>query len=138
MILFVDTSAVVALLSAADEHHADAVAVWMEIVAEGPRLVTTDLVLAEVVVVVRARAGFDLSVRAGERLLADPFEIVWVDRALLDDAWRLYRRYRDHDLSLCDCVSFAVMRRRKIDTAFAYDRDFEAVGFSQARPVGES
>ena len=109
-----------------------------EIVAEGPRLVTTDLVLAEAVVVVRARAGFDLSVRAGERLLADPFEIVWVDRALLDDAWRLYRRYRDHDLSLCDCVSFAVMRRRKIDTAFAYDRDFEAVGFSQARPVGES
>jgi predicted nucleic acid-binding protein len=138
VILFVDTSAVVALLSAADEHHADAVAVWKEIVAEGPQLVTTDLVLAEAVVVVRARAGFDLSVRAGERLLADPFEIVWVDRALLDDAWRLYRRYRDHDLSLCDCVSFAVMRRRRIDTAFAYDRDFEAVGFSQARPVGES
>ena len=138
MILFVDTSAVVALLSAADEHHAEAVAVWKGIVAEGARLVTTDLVLAEAVVVVRARAGFDLSVRAGERLLADPFEIVWVDRALLDAAWRLYRRYRDHDLSLCDCVSFAVMRRRKIDAAFAYDRDFEAVGFSLARPVDES
>ena len=138
MILFVDTSAVVALLSAADQHHADAVAVWMQIVAEGPRLVTTDLVLAEAVVVVRARAGFDLSVRAGERLLADPFEIVWIDRPLLDEACRLYRRYRDHDLSLCDCVSFAVMPRRRIDTAFAYDRDFEAVGFSLARPIEES
>ena len=138
MILFVDTSAVVALLSAADEHHEDAVAVWKGIVTEGARLVTTDLVLAETVVVVRARAGFDVSVRAGERLFADPFEIVWVDRALLEEAWRLYRRHRDHDLSLCDCVSFAVMRRRRIDAAFAYDRDFEAVGFSLARPVDES
>jgi predicted nucleic acid-binding protein len=75
---------------------------------------------------------------SGFKARPDPFEIVWVDRALLDDAWRLYRRYRDHDLSLCDCVSFAVMRRRRIDIAFAYDRDFEAVGFAQARPVGES
>ena len=62
--------------------------------------------------------------------LAEPFEMVWIDRSLLDEAWKLYRRYRDHILSLCDCVSFAVMRRRRIQTAFAYDHDFEALGFS--------
>ena len=133
MSFFVDTSAMVALLSAGDAHHVEAVSVWKRLVEERARLVTTDLVIAETVGVVRARAGFETSVQAGERLLADPFETVWADRALFDDAWRLYRRYRDHRLSLCDCVSFAVMRRRRIHIAFAYDDDFEAVGFARAR-----
>lgn len=100
---------------------------------ERARIATTDLVLAEAVIVARVRAGFDLSVQVGERLLAEPFEIIWNDPKLLDEAWKLYRRYRDHILSLCDCVSFAVMRRRRIEMAFAYDQDFEAVGFSSLR-----
>lgn len=133
MIVFVDTSAIVALMSAADARHAGAVAQWHRLATERARLVTTDLVLAETVVTARARAGFDVSVRAGERLMADPFEMVWVDRAMMDEAWRLYRRYRDQDLSLCDCVSFATMHRRRITLAFAYDDDFAAVGFA---PVG--
>jgi predicted nucleic acid-binding protein len=131
--VFVDTSAVVALISRADRHHGEAVAVWNELLAQHARLITTDLVIAETVVVVRVRGGFDLSVRAGERLLGEPFEVEWVERALMDDAWRLYRKYRDHRLSLCDCVSFATMRRRRVDTAFAFDDDFTAVGFSCVR-----
>lgn len=133
MTVFVDTSAVVALLSAHDGRHAEAVAVWKDLLERRARLVTTDLVLAEAVVVLRVRAGFELSVQAGERLLADPFEVVWADRPLMDEAWRLYRKYRDHELSLCDCVSFAVMRRHRIETAFAFDDDFDAVGFSRLR-----
>ena len=131
MTVFVDTSAIVALLSATDAHHEPAVGAWKGLLRERARVVTTDLVIAEAVVVARARAGFDVSVQVGERILADPFEIVWIDRPLLDEAWRLYRRYRDHVLSLCDCASFAVMRRRRIQTAFAYDDDFDAVGFSR-------
>jgi predicted nucleic acid-binding protein len=131
--VFVDTSAIVALLSATDDHHSEAVEAWTSLVRERARLVATDLVLAEAVVVARVRGGFDLSVQVGERLLAEPFEIVWSDRALVDAAWKLYRRYRDHVLSLCDCVSFAVMHRRRVKTAFAYDDDFDAVGFSSLR-----
>jgi predicted nucleic acid-binding protein len=131
--VFVDTSAIVALLSARDDHHEHAVGAWRGLLRERARVVTTDLVLAEAVVVARVRAGFDVSVQVGERILADPFEIVWIDRPLLDEAWKLYRRYRDHVLSLCDCVSFAVMRRRRIQTAFAFDDDFDAVGFSSLR-----
>ena len=133
MIVFVDTSAVVALLSRADEHHTDALAVWGTLLADRARLVTTDLVLAEAVTVVRARAGFQVSVQAGERLLAEPFDLQLADRALVDEAWRLYRRYRDHHLSLCDCVSFAVMHRRRIHAAFAYDADSDAIGFTRVR-----
>src|SRR4030095_1404302 len=109
--VFVDTSAIVALLSATDDHHTEAVEAWTGLVEEHGPLVRTGLVLAEAVVVARVRGGFALSVQVGERRLAEPFEIVWSDRTLFDEAWKLYRRYRDHVLSLCDCVSFAVMRR---------------------------
>jgi predicted nucleic acid-binding protein len=133
MITFVDTSGIVALLSRADSHHGEAVATWRHLVAGRARLVTSDLVVAEATVVARARAGFEASLRVGEQLLAEPFDVVWVDRALMGEALRLYRRYADHLLSLCDCVSFAIMRRRRIEIAFTYDRDFDAMGFVRAR-----
>jgi len=34
------------------------------------------------------------------------------------------------DLSLVDCVSFAIMRERNLDTAFAFDRHFTQQGFT--------
>jgi predicted nucleic acid-binding protein len=132
--MFVDTSGIVALLSAGDAHHEAAVRTWKWIVGRRLRLVTTDLVLAETVVLTRARAGFDLSIAAGERLLQPPFELVSVDRPLLTEGFALYRRFAEHPLSLCDCVSFALMRRRRIRRAFTYDSHFEAVGFERAEP----
>jgi predicted nucleic acid-binding protein len=56
MTVFVDTSAIVALLSARDAHHEEAVATWAALLRRKATLVTTDLVLAETVVLVRARA----------------------------------------------------------------------------------
>ncbi len=38
-------------------------------------------------------------------------------------------RYADQRFSLTDAVSFEVMRRERLKTAFAYDRDFETAGF---------
>jgi uncharacterized protein len=130
---FVDTSGIVALLWSRDARHAQARAAWKSLLAQRSHLVTTDLVVAESVTLARVRGGYDLSVRLGERLLAEPFEIVWTTRPLLDAAWSLYRKYEDQMLSLCDCVSFAVMRARRLLTAFAYDRDFERAGFTLAR-----
>jgi len=127
--VFVDTSGIVALLWARDTHHRDAAATWKALVAKRARFVTTDLILAEAVALTRARAGYELSVQARDRLTGPPFDLVYADEDLVREAFRLYRKYSDHELSLCDCVSFAVMRARRMTHAFAYDSDFEAVGF---------
>jgi predicted nucleic acid-binding protein len=127
--VFVDTSALLALIWAKDRHHSEAAAAWTELRRQGARLTTTDWVIAETVTLTRARASFDLSLTVAERLLSPPFEVEWVDRNLADEALALYRKYRDHALSLCDCASFAVMRRRRLAAAFAYDDDFRHVGF---------
>jgi uncharacterized protein len=130
--VFVDTSGIAALMWKSDKRHREAVATWSSLIDAGARLLTTDWVVAETVTLVRARAGCDLSVIAAERLLAAPFEVVWVERALVQAALVWYSKYRDHALSLCDCVSFAVMRARRVATAFAYDEDFVHVGYRLA------
>ena len=39
------------------------------------------------------------------------------------------RKYADQDVSYTDCVSFAIMHRLRIRTAFTFDRHFRLAGF---------
>ena len=54
---------------------------------------------------------------------------VYSDAALEEQAEQILARYADQDFSLADAVSFAVMRRRTIAEAFAFDRHFLIAGF---------
>ena len=57
--------------------------------------------------------------------------IVWVDEDVTSAAvHRWLRRYRDRTLSLTDAVSFEVMQREGLREAFAFDEDFQRVGFT--------
>ena len=55
---------------------------------------------------------------------ARAFEIEWVDQSLPDSAVGAHR-----GVSLVDQVSFLLMRRRSVDSAFAFEPDFETAGF---------
>ncbi|MBI3201130.1 MAG: PIN domain-containing protein [Polyangiaceae bacterium] len=133
MRVFVDTSGIVALLWASDANHRAAKVVWKKLLARRAALHTSDLVVAESVALARARAGFDVALMAWTSLTSEPFEVVWTDAGLLSDAKRIFEKYSDHELSLCDCASAAAMRARNIRLAFAFDRDFETLGFELAK-----
>jgi uncharacterized protein len=45
------------------------------------------------------------------------------------EAIRWMRKYSDKEISFTDCVSFAMMRRFGIHTAFTFDRHFLDAGF---------
>jgi predicted nucleic acid-binding protein len=66
-----------------------------------------------------------------EELLRDPV-VEWHDataamiRAAIE-RWMV--RFGDQRFSLTDAVTFEVMRREKIHTAFAFDQDFVTAGF---------
>ena len=93
---------------------------------------TTNLVVAEMhVLVSRSRGGAD-GVRFIESLYQDPsHEVVFVDRDLEREAVaRWLRRFSDKRLSLTDAVSFEVMRSRRIREALALDEHFEIAGFA--------
>lgn len=65
------------------------------------------------------------------QLLADPaYDWLDVTAELVRDAASAWlERFHDQAFSLADAVSFEVMRRDKIRTAFAFDRDFVTAGF---------
>jgi predicted nucleic acid-binding protein len=52
-------------------------------------------------------------------------EIVWVDETLHREGIQLLKRRIDKRYSLCDAVSFVLMRKRYIDEAHTTDHHFE-------------
>lgn len=63
-------------------------------------------------------------------LLAHPeVEVAWVAENLCCEALGLLEARLDKDYSLCDAVSFVLMRQRGIQEALTTDRHFEQEGF---------
>lgn len=56
-------------------------------------------------------------------------EVIWVDEVLHREATSLLANHRDKTYSLCDAVSFVLVRRRGITEALTTDRHFEQEGF---------
>lgn len=133
MTRFADTSFWFGLYTTADSRHQPASALWRQ---TDDRIVTSNLVLGETWTLLRLRRT---SHRAALRLLdaiqASPrVEVSGVDARdeLLAWAW-----LRDHDervYSFVDATSFAIMRRRRLHEALAFDGDFSAAGFVEVRP----
>lgn len=63
-------------------------------------------------------------------MLSNPdIETVWIDESLNREAVELLIARPDKSYSLCDAVSFVLMRQRGITKALTTDRHFEQEGF---------
>lgn len=69
------------------------------------------------------------------RLMEHPLvEVVWVGESLHRDALQLLEERPDKDYSLCDAVSFVLMRQHALSEALTTDYHFEQEGFHQLLP----
>ncbi len=130
--VFVDTSAIYAVLDADDVNHAEASRVWHLLLrgmeADKLEAVTHGSVIVEVVALAQRRLGM-AAVRVVVDDLIPLFSTVWVDQALHDRAAAAMLAAGARGVSLVDWTSFEVMRRRGIEQAFAFDDDFQQRGF---------
>ena len=84
----------------------------------------------------RRRSGHAAAVGFLDRLGAlKDVEVVHVDETTETEAWRWLRASAEREYSFVDATSFAVMRRRRIRVALAFDGDFNAAGFVEVRPL---
>ncbi|MDQ8165811.1 MAG: PIN domain-containing protein [Gemmatimonadota bacterium] len=127
----IDTSALLALASSRDQYHARAVQADRSFRAAGGRWLSTTLVLSELHGHLLRRLDPGTSRQVIDALLNDPlFE--WHDASveMVQGAIaRWMNRYADQRFSLTDAVSFELMRREKVNRAFAYDSDFTTAGY---------
>lgn len=113
--------------------HRDATTAARECQASGGRLVTTSLVLAELVSLgLRLRLPHSDLVRFVNGMTGSAHVlVVHVDAALQAAGWSLFCARPDKSWSLVDCVSFALMEQLGLDTALTGDHHFEQAGFTR-------
>ena len=128
MNVLVDTSAFLAVLDQGDRNHPAAKARWIEMLDRGEELISHNYVLVETSAVVLRRLGLE-AVRVFERDVVPVLRLVWVTREIHEAAAGAHLVAGRRTLSLVDCVSFEVMRRTGVLTAFAFDRHFRDYGY---------
>jgi predicted nucleic acid-binding protein len=131
-VILLDTSALYALANAGDPRHREAVAVLDALQSAEDRLVVHSYVVVETAALLQNRSGHDTAARFLRDAAA--YETVWVDADTHREGLALFARLKSRDLSLVDCVSFTVMRKRGLTTAFAFDKHFVQQGFRLADP----
>jgi predicted nucleic acid-binding protein len=129
--LFVDSSAWIALFSGRDQHHAEADAAFRVAVGRRARLLTSNLVLAEVHRFLLFRAGPRAALAALDRIEASPtvsVEFATADHHRIARTW--LDRLSNHPISYTDAMSFAVTEAARCSAVISFDRDFLIGGFS--------
>lgn len=131
-LVFVDTSAWIALGSRDDQHHQPAVDFFKVLASERARLVTSDFVLSETytglsgMVCPQAIESFrnwvSISINKGRLILER------VGPKTFDEAWDVFMRYYEHGPSYTDCTSIVIAGNIAADCAFAFDNHFPIMG----------
>jgi predicted nucleic acid-binding protein len=127
---FVDTSGFYALLVERDEMHDRAASILQQAERRRAKFVTTDYVLDETSTLLVAR-GFGH--------LVDPFfqstlqskacSVDWPTPELFAKAASFMSKHIDQGWSFTDCLSFQVMKARRLREALTKDEHFEKAGF---------
>lgn len=132
MSIFVDTSALYAILDRDDLNHVEAAGAWLRLLHEDESLLTTNYVVLETMAITQNRLGMP-AVRSLVENVLPVLAIEWIKRDDHDQAVKSLIRSGRRKVSLVDYTSFVTMQRVGIRTAFAFDRHFVEQGFRLAK-----
>lgn len=124
--MLLDTSGFLCCLDAAEARHTDAVTFF----DAADQKLTHNYVLAEFVALAHARKlPRQVVLQFVTDTVANPeIQVIWVDVSLHHAAVALLQAQLDKDYSLCDAVSFLLMRRHGLTEALTTDHHFEQAG----------
>lgn len=128
--VFVDTSAFLAVIARNDQHHSQASQILQGLGRQRVQLFTTVYVIYESHAGVLSTVG-ENEARKFLRVMENSTTDIYVPTA--DDEKRareIVYNYQDKDYSLCDATSFALMQRFGTNLAFSFDDHFRQHGFS--------
>jgi predicted nucleic acid-binding protein len=131
--IFVDTSAFLAIVNEKDNNHAAAIQ-FLEEIKNGKirikKIITSDYIIDETLTRIRYSVGHKEAVEWGKDILASKvIEKLGIDREIFGSAWDMFRTYEDKKLSFTDCTSFALMKKKGMEKVFSFDENFKRLGF---------
>jgi uncharacterized protein len=126
--IFIDTSAFIALYNSKDIFHKKALIWWKNKPAND--LITSNIVILETLGWIRYSLGRSSTVDAG-KILYDSDDIKIERMTDVDEmkSWQLFQKVEGRSLSMVDCISIVMMERLKIKGVVTFDGDFANLGF---------
>ncbi len=129
--IFVDTSFWAALGNATDARHTAAKKLWA---SRPPVVVTSNHVLGETWTLLNRRCGHRVALTAAAIRYSSRVRLEHITADLEEQAWEWLSRHDEREYSFVDATSFALMRKKNLHNAYAFDEDFSAAGFVELRP----
>ena len=131
-LVYLDTSALIALNDRSDKNHKAAASYFRHAAREGARFILGRPVVVEYLDGVTKRVGKS---DALVRLRQIDSSALWRVESDTDEdharAREVFVQYDDHDIDMTDSLSFAIMERLQLGQAFTFDPDFETHGFER-------
>lgn len=128
MKIFVDTSAILALLNDQDRFHESAKNEWTGIIKSDALLFSSNYIILETIAILQHRFGAD-AVRLFIGSIQPVINILWINEDLHNSALSIILTINNRDLSLVDSTSFEFMRKMELNSVFTFDRHFSEQGF---------
>lgn len=126
--LFLDANFVAGYLNSRDQHHTSAKNL-MPRIKGATEVLVTEAILIEVGNLLHSTHREQAAQFIASCYTTDNITVIPVDTVLLLRALDFYRERSDKHWGLTDCISFIVMRDRKILAAATADSDFQQAGF---------
>ncbi len=125
--VFLDTSAIFALINSKDPDHPE-VSAFVD--SFKGKMVITNYIFDEIITLVLSRLGHKQAVNVGDILRNSPqVENLQISPNDEKSAWKFFKSREDKGYSFTDCTSFIVMERSKIRKYLALDEHFRQEGF---------
>lgn len=128
MSVFVDSSALYALIDHRDQMHSVAQRIWAGLLPQRQLFITTSYVQLETVTLIQRRLGLSVA-REFHAAFSPVLRTVWIDEQLHNSGMAYLLTSGRRFLSLVDCTSFLVCRQPEVEAVFAFDRHFTEQGF---------
>ena len=128
--IFVDTGAFLAKYLERDQYHREAARIWDKLQKNQIRCLTSNFVLDETFTFLARRSGNLFAAERARRIFSSTS--ITILRPTPEDEYEaieLFEKYADQEVSLTDCVSFALMRKHHLKEVFTFDKHFEIAGF---------
>lgn len=138
--IFVDTSAWIAVVLAKDLCHESAVKTFDKLISSFTPVVTTDFVISETYTYLRYHTNNFKNLLELENILSEAeadrlLALKWTRPETFQEARKIFFKYTDQSFSFVDCISFATTRSLKIKKIFTFDKDFSIMGFHVIPPL---
>jgi predicted nucleic acid-binding protein len=121
--IYIDASFYIALLNGQDSNHQKALQIADQ--SKKTDLVTSQLVIGEVLTVGSMRIDKEVTVAFVEKILKSNTEIILENPELIKAAFEFFKKIRSKNISWVDCFSIAIMKKMKIKKALTFDNDFK-------------